>query len=105
MSYILMLPDLSLLLIVAEMLGPDDRYQRMAFWTAALCRRQSVLDHVEALALDDGFVARWAVRMLPLANPSRQISRVDVVQACFRPDLGGADQRIDSGWRRVDHAV
>src|SRR5262245_27591658 len=87
------------------MLLPDTRYRRIALRTVTLRCGQLVLDNMETVTPDDGFMAGWAVGVLPFAHPTRQVARVDVVQPRLRPDLGGAHQRFDGSTRRIDHLI
>jgi hypothetical protein len=46
------------------------------------------------VALDQQLAAAWAIRVFPLADKTRQIARIDEVQAFRFPNLSGSQQGL-----------
>ena len=67
-----------------------------AAWAAAFGSEAVVFDQV-SVAADQSFIAMRAARVFAIADPAGQISGIDVAQAGFAADFGGAQQVFRRG--------
>src|SRR2546428_13604447 len=71
----------------------------------AMVGLQAVCSDRVAVALDEEAAAAGAVRVLEIADPPGEVSRVDELEALLLPDGGRPDQSRHGSVVRVGHLV